>query len=222
MLELCLESLNCPAFYLAPSSMLSAFSCGRPTALVVEMGTNNTRIRPVIDGYGLHKAYLETRRGGSYLDTVLQHRLENIHVHEPGEAAINLVPIYEAQAKKLHNSPVISSSSPLSLSSSSSSLLALPNVTASYRQMHIRDVVIDLKKWTCFIPYKPLPSESRSSIIGSLNMPPFELPDGTLVHARDNLCTLPEELWFNNNYNSASYHPTNAAGASERKRSRGM
>jgi hypothetical protein len=196
MLELCLESLNSPACYLSPTSMLSAFSCGRPTALVLEMGTNSTRIRPVVDGYGLHKAYLETRKGGAYLDGILQQRLEGGHEGEPSQ---NIVPGYEVQATRRNMS------------------VGSLGITHSYRQMHVRDVVTDLKKWTCFIPYKPLPTENRPAIIGSLNIPPFELPDGTLVKPRDNLCTLPEEMWFT----VTPSPPASGAGQSERKRSRG-
>jgi hypothetical protein len=227
LIELCLESLNCPACYLAPSSMLSAFSSARPTALVVEMGTHSTRIRPVVDGFGLHRAFLETNRGGIHIDTMLQQRAES-GIDSAGiigaAPPVTFVPQYEVLALRKAG--------------------VKPNAAEFYRRMHVKDLVNDLKKWCCFIPYKPLPSETRGEIIASLPIPPFELPDGKLFGHRDNICTIPEELWFQSSSNAngnvpsatgdsassssaasfsaASSSSASSSNAQSKKRSRGM
>lgn len=55
LVEMMFESFEVPALFLAKQSVLSAFSLGKSTALVVDMGANSTRVVPVIDGYALHK-----------------------------------------------------------------------------------------------------------------------------------------------------------------------
>ena len=65
----------------------------------------------------------------------------------------------------------------------------------------------------CFIPYKPLPVETRESIISSLPIPPYELPDGTLITHRDELCTIGEEIWFSGSRQPRNPHKRSAVVA---------
>jgi actin-related protein len=54
MAELLFESFRAPAMYLARSPVLSAFSMGRSSAVVVDIGACGTRVTPVHDGYILN------------------------------------------------------------------------------------------------------------------------------------------------------------------------
>jgi actin-like protein 6A len=67
LFELCFESMEAPAVWIANNAVLSAFSSGKPTAMVIDFGASGTRVTPVVDGYALHKAQLKTRRGGDQL-----------------------------------------------------------------------------------------------------------------------------------------------------------
>jgi actin-related protein len=54
--EIMFESLGAPALFFAKSPMLQAFSMGRASALVVDIGATATRVVPVVDGHTLHSA----------------------------------------------------------------------------------------------------------------------------------------------------------------------
>lgn len=51
--ELLFESFKVPAMYSAKAPVLGAFSMGRSTAVVVDIGASSTRVTPVYDGYVL-------------------------------------------------------------------------------------------------------------------------------------------------------------------------
>lgn len=53
-----------------------------------------------------------------------------------------------------------------------------------------------------FVPYVPIQHDKRSDYFTQFIRfsPPYELPDGTLVHPCDELCTIPETVFF-------PYHP---------------
>ena len=68
MAELFFEKHLSPGMFAAPSGMLSGFSAGRPTTLVIDLGARETRIIPVVDGFVLRNAVLTTSRGGNWLD----------------------------------------------------------------------------------------------------------------------------------------------------------
>ena len=70
MLELLFEKFDAPAVFVAPSPMLAAFSHGRQTGLVVDVGGSGTRVTPVIDGLVLRSAQRRSGRGGEWLGAV--------------------------------------------------------------------------------------------------------------------------------------------------------
>lgn len=51
MAEIMFETFKVPGFYLGRSPVLTAFSTGRASAIVVDMGASCTRVTPVYDGY---------------------------------------------------------------------------------------------------------------------------------------------------------------------------
>jgi actin-related protein len=68
--EFIMESLEASSMFLAPTPMLAAFSHGRQTALVVDVGAGGTRVTPVLDGLVLHHSQRRSGRGGDWLDHV--------------------------------------------------------------------------------------------------------------------------------------------------------
>ena len=73
MTELCMETFQCPAMFVAPTPMLAAFSMGRSTATIVDLGAGGCRVTPVVDGLVLKQAQRRNGRGGDWLDHVLWH-----------------------------------------------------------------------------------------------------------------------------------------------------
>ena len=72
ILEVLFESLSAPAAYLAPSATLSAFTFGRQSALVVDVGHSSTKVTPVMDGYTLNSGSVISERGGEWLGRAQQ------------------------------------------------------------------------------------------------------------------------------------------------------
>jgi actin-related protein len=65
--EIMMEQMETSALFLAPSPMLAAFSLGRQTALVVDVGAGGTRVTPVVDGHVLQFSQRRNGRGGEFL-----------------------------------------------------------------------------------------------------------------------------------------------------------
>ena len=51
--EFLFERLQAPSIFLCKDSVLSAFSCGRSTAIILDSGSEFTTSTPVHDGYAL-------------------------------------------------------------------------------------------------------------------------------------------------------------------------
>ena len=68
--ELLMESLDATSAFLAPAPMLAAFSLGRQTALVVDIGAGGCRVTPVVDGLILKQSQRRSGRGGDWLGDV--------------------------------------------------------------------------------------------------------------------------------------------------------
>jgi actin-related protein len=71
-------------------------------------------------------------------------------------------------------------------------------VTQSFRDAHMADTLREIKAWMCFVPVEPIAPEMRAAYVKRLNVPPYELPDGTKVCYNDAITTLPEQLFLSN------------------------
>jgi actin-related protein len=69
--ELLFESVQAPAMYLARAPVLAAFSMGRSSAVVVDLGASCTRTTPVHEGYVLTKGMHLSEIGGAMLSEAL-------------------------------------------------------------------------------------------------------------------------------------------------------
>lgn len=163
------------------SAILSAFSMGRINSLVIDIGSAGTSVTPVVEGYALKKSSVYTSRGGNLLDSVLYEEIQR-----STGAAVR--PWFE----------------------SGKTGGAFVDVTPSFREIHVRDVVRDVKAWMCFVPHNPLVPPSDCTSPASVSRyrqeelqrrllhlpPPYELPDGTMVTAGESICTVPERVFF--------------------------
>ena len=183
MMELSFEALGSPAAYIGTAGMLSSFSAGRPTSLVVDFGAREVRIVPIVDGYTLNRAVITTRRGGDWVDDAVRREIE--------ATGITIQPWFTKGNDKDRSSNISSSSS-----SSSSSNSSGMSVTSSFQEAHVKDVVRDVKRWMSFVPYKTVEATYRESFMAGLTIPPYELPDGTLVRNSEALCTAAERLFI--------------------------
>jgi hypothetical protein len=88
-----------------------------------------------------------------------------------------------------------------------------PTPLASFREIHVNDIVRDIKHWMCFVPYKPIETtELRNNFFENLTLPCYSLPDGTTVNHSESLCSAPETFFISNtstNINNKRPHQSN-------------
>ncbi|CAO3614921.1 unnamed protein product [Mucor hiemalis] len=76
-MELAFEKFQFPAFYLAQDAVMTAFSVGRATALVLDSGGGVTSAVPVYDGFVLKKGILHQPIAGDTLADQIKTQLAN-------------------------------------------------------------------------------------------------------------------------------------------------
>jgi actin-related protein len=179
-MEICFEKLSSPATYIASSGMLSSFSTGRPTSLVVDFGAKSTRIIPVIDGYVLNRAVIETSRGGDWMDRHTERELQS--------SGIAVKPWFETDGKNY------------------------PTPDKSFRDMHVRDTVKDVKHWMNLVTEKRIDDSMREEHFKGLNILEYELPDGTIVRHSAALCSAAEPLFISSTAARKRPRPAPPAG----------
>ncbi|PHJ21521.1 actin-like family protein [Cystoisospora suis] len=124
--EIVFESFNVPAFYIVPRALLSCFSVGRSTGLVIDLGAASTSIVPVVDGFALHREAGEWCVGGNFLDQLLgyvltRHRLPVFPLFSTYKRSRVLSLLQNSSSSLLSSRSSISGN--LTSSSSSSSVL---------------------------------------------------------------------------------------------------
>jgi len=83
--ELAFEGLNVPAFYLANSTVLSSFSAGKPTSLIVDVGSSQASAIPVVDGFILRKGIQKQLGVGG--DCISRALLYDLSTNPPSQTA---------------------------------------------------------------------------------------------------------------------------------------
>ncbi|KAF2835771.1 Actin/actin-like protein [Patellaria atrata CBS 101060] len=66
-LEAAMEEWGTPGFYLQRSGVLAAFSAGKPTALVIDIGASQLSVSPVVDGMILKKSVRKSPLAGNWI-----------------------------------------------------------------------------------------------------------------------------------------------------------
>lgn len=69
--ELVFEKFGAPAWYTARAPVLGAFSAGRASAVVIDIGGGSTRVTPVYDGYVLSKGAHLSEVGGNFITQMM-------------------------------------------------------------------------------------------------------------------------------------------------------
>lgn len=66
-IEIAVENWGCPAYWLARSGVLAAFSAGKPSALVIDVGASTISVTPIHDGLQLKKGVIRSPLAGNYV-----------------------------------------------------------------------------------------------------------------------------------------------------------
>ena len=171
--ELLFETLQAPGVYFARTSTLAAFSAGRATACVVDLGSSGMTVAPVVDGYQLNRAVQRSPRGGDWLDERVLDILR--------AAETPAVPRFACKRQKIEGG-----------GRRAVDTAALSGAKDSFRSFMARDVARDLRESVCEVPKVPLDFREIAQRLG----PPreYELPDGSAVSAAPDLRILPDRL----------------------------
>lgn len=160
MMELAFEKFEVPASFLCKSAVLSAFSMGRPTALVLDVGGGCSTAVPVHDGFVLHKGLRRTKASGATVDELVEKEFFTSKQRE--------IPTRYNLKREVHPMGRIVTQK-----------LDLANTTNSYDRFMKMQVLRDVKESLCRV------SETTFDLVRNANIPKdrFELPDGKIIEA---------------------------------------
>ncbi|KAG1047579.1 hypothetical protein G6F43_009977 [Rhizopus delemar] len=156
-MEMAFEKFHFPAFYLVPDAVLTAFSVGRGTALVLDSGAGATSAVPVFEGYVLKKGILRQPVAGDLLT-------EHIKKHLEQELQYKVTPHYAIAKKKTVDAGQLPEIE----------LKELSGRTESFHESQVNRVLNEFKETMCEISdvtfdESQLESKAKKS---------FEFPDG--------------------------------------------
>ncbi|KAH8740810.1 BRG1/brm-associated factor 53A [Cryptosporidium ryanae] len=169
--EIMFEKFNVPALYTAKKAVLSAFSVGRSSGLVVDMGASKTSIVPVLDGYTLQKPICEYPVGGDYLD-------DQIARHLSKDRKINIIPNFSIKK-------IIGKDRTINYEK-----LNIENVHYSYIEYGKNEVLRNIKESICRCAEHEEAAKTSSALATST----YELPDGTTIDSEPIGIKVPECL----------------------------
>lgn len=169
--EIMFEKFDVPAVYTAKKAILSAFSVGRSSGLVVDIGATATSIVPILDGYILQKPLCEYPVGGDFLDDQISRYLLK-------EKNLSISPNFSVRKK-------VNKDKPLSYEQ-----VNLEKVNSSYIEYGKREVLRNIKESICRCAEHEEAAKASSTIATST----YELPDGTLIDSEPVGIRVPECL----------------------------
>lgn len=173
LVELLFEKFESPATFLAKNPVLSSFSAGKPTGLVLDIGAGSTSATPIFDGYALKGASFKQSIGGDFITREALHMLEatkGISVKAPFE---------------------ILKKSPVELDAEPDFVPRDVNVTDSFKQFSQFKVVEDFKESTLQVSESPFNLDDLSI------RPPkyYEFPDGRNISVGSERYSISEVLF---------------------------
>lgn len=183
--ELLFEKYGSPAVFMAKNAVLSSFSTGRQTSLVVDAGHDRTVVAAVHDGYVLQKSVVSTPLAGRLLSQCMA-----VAVEAKGS---QIRPRYEFTRKegpggKLEVFPADA-----------------PGTAASYRQWCVEAIAADIKDTICRVSDNVFDPEENANIPTVV----YELPDGQEIAIGADRFAIPEVLF---NPLLLSHYPAAAEG----------
>ncbi|GBG25981.1 Actin [Hondaea fermentalgiana] len=166
--EILLEKLESPAVFMPRSAILSAFSVGRATSLVVDIGAARSCACAVHDGFVVRKTVRTSKVAGDFIDEHLLRLLEtSVLPHAQQDVAND-----DSQAQ---NPSSHSSSSTIVVPKSREEL---SRIKPSFVRMQQLPILTDLKENVCRVWTEVPLDESKAAKYAAVE---YELPDGTIV-----------------------------------------
>ncbi|CAJ0929891.1 unnamed protein product, partial [Ranitomeya imitator] len=127
--ELMFEHYNIPSFFLCKSAVLSTFSNGRSTALILDSGATYTTATPVLDGRVIQQGIVRSPLAGDFITLQCRELLREMNV--------DLIPPYMIASKEVV---------PVGAPAIWQKKQALPHVTQSWHDHMCSNVIHDFKK----------------------------------------------------------------------------
>lgn len=185
--EIAFEQLGAPAIFVAKASVMAAFSMGKPTAVVLDVGAALSTAACVLDGFMLHRGVAKTRVAGNLLDAMLEERLNKLLASKQAQAGEEklpprILPLYAVERKLNKAGDLLSVAERV-----------LPNTTASFHRFMTLEVVRDIKESMCRLADTPLDKEGGDTSTSSSAS--YELPDGRMIHVGRDRYEVPEALF---------------------------
>ncbi|GJP43367.1 hypothetical protein CLOM_g2840 [Closterium sp. NIES-68] len=153
--QLMFETLGPPAVFLARNAVLTSFSCGKATSLVVDSGFASTTVAAVHDGYVLQKSLRRSPVAG---DAITEFLLRSV-----GRQKVR--PRYSFKR-------VLTQPGQFELVDQD-----FPNTTDSYRLYMQKATAADMKETVCRVPDAPYDDLSFANVPTVA----YELPDGQVL-----------------------------------------
>lgn len=169
-MEIAMEEWGVPAFWLGRAGVLSAFSAGKASALVIDVGASVTSVTPVYEGMMLKKGTFKSSLGGNWLSN--QIRL----MFAQQDPAVTITPHYLIQSK-----------TPVDAGAQAQAILkTFPNPPAdSFRVLQEERVLTEFKESVVHVWEGPQsllhatgPGTTNEDVARSAPGRPFEMPDG--------------------------------------------
>lgn len=169
--QILFEKYDVPALFLAKNPVLSSFSMGRPTSLVIDSGGDGTTISAVHDGYVLKKGIIRTPVGGHLLSEIMLKTLES--------SGTTIKPRYSFKR-------IDKGGGDFEVKD-----LDFPKTAESYRRYMQLDIVADIKETICRTSEAAYVEEENQNIPTMA----YELPDGNEIHIGGDRFKLPEVIF---------------------------
>lgn len=196
--EIALERWGAPAFYVSKSAVLSAFSMGKSTALVIEMGAAQIQVTAVHDGMVLKKSAMRSHLGGNFISSQFRNVLA---AHDP---PIHITPHYMVKVK----SPVEAGQPPNCILKEFPENYKPPQ--ASFRRYQEDKVILEWKETSLRVWSHGTPFRGHGEVQAREQFShPFEFPDGYNQTFSDQRFRIVETL-----FDPACYTPA-PSGSSE-------
>jgi len=155
--ELAFEKYQVQAFYVAKNAVLSAFSSGRSTGLILDSGGGTTSAVPVSDGYVLKKGIIKQNFGGEFLSQQAATLIESLY-------NIKITPRYKIKKKNSVDAGVEANFVEYDR----------PNTTPSFHQYAMNQVMHEFKETICQVSENPY----REGILKGRPLKCYEFPNG--------------------------------------------
>ncbi|KAL2316049.1 SWI/SNF and RSC complexes subunit arp42 [Schizosaccharomyces pombe] len=167
IMEAAFEQLHVPAFYLTKQAVCVAFANSKSTALIVDIGSDNASVTPVVDGLIIRKGIFKQSLAGDFLNANIEQLFNTMNIEFPPHYRIARKSVAIQQSGNMANG---------SADAVKPAVLYPPiqDLTSSYEIFQKRRVIEEWKESVLDVLDTPF-DEAKAS---SRNPKPFEFPDG--------------------------------------------